>query len=101
MSTSRWDRAKVALDDLGSTPGDIALTLMLAGCRGYRKSAWDGPLARYLRANVGIEAGVWTDQVSWIEPRLGRAVTLPMTQPLREFLRRFDEGSYPQLEVRE
>ncbi len=98
MSTSSWDRAKAALDDLGATPDEIAAALERLGYRGYRLAAWDCPLARYLGERLGAMVAVEGTYASWFDPSQGRSVRLPLASPLRMFVERFDAGGYRELE---
>jgi hypothetical protein len=85
-----------ALAALPDTPDGIAAHLAERGIRGRRFSAQRCPIAAYVRAETGgfnVTAG--RTRIS-ATSRLGVAQAgTPL--PVRHFMRRFDQGYYPEL----
>ena len=95
---------RALLDDLGSTPEDVAASLGRAGVKGNRSDATGCPVAAYLHAVTGADPqvrllGVTTRRVlinsrrHWwsLHPRVG------LPGGVRTFVRRFDLGEFSEL----
>jgi hypothetical protein len=94
------DRIAHELDDLGEDPDTIADILWVAGANGRRDDEAAHPLARFLRLRAHLsDLRVCTaaGRVEFADAG-GRAFVL-VPAAVREFLRRFARGMYPELEV--
>lgn len=78
-----------ALDRLGSTADQIAEALANKGCRGTRVDKC--PLEVYLEAEFSMTA-----RVGNLTAAVGPDVRY-LSEPLRDFVRGFDAGRYPDL----
>lgn len=82
---------------MGNAPSLRAIIARLhrRGIKGVRGSPAYCPLALYLARLAGLKGtlSVHPSQVSWGDQ------TWPVPQQLRTFMRRFDEGRYPSLEM--
>lgn len=91
------------LDRLPSDPDHVAEYLLALGYTGRRNSAAHRcPLARYLSDNlagVAVRVDDLDDQISVLDGDLtGRLVHIePLLPGLTTFIRRFDDGEYPDL----
>src|SRR5207248_1917073 len=88
------------LDDLGDDPDRIADILWLTGCRGPRDDESAHPLACYLRRRLHLTSArlVTPGRVEVVTGDEMVTVSLPVA--VREFLARFAEGLYPELDAR-
>jgi hypothetical protein len=91
------------LDDLGSSPDTVAGTLARTGVQGHRYGLTDCPIARFTNAVLTADPRAGSVKVGLRRLRVGRALGVPLSVPLpaavREFIVRFDDGWYPQLEI--
>jgi hypothetical protein len=93
----------VLLTHLGNTPDEVASTLRAHGIQGVRNTArFLNPLVRYLHSEIGWD-GVKLDVMQVDRVRLifgdGRQEEASLPEPASRFLRDFNRGAYPQLEV--
>lgn len=103
------------LAELGSTEAEVVKTLMESGCTGEPEQELTCPAAYWLAAvvpetedsldavpSVGIVFLVNCDTVTICEeprPRIFRSVgSVLLPDPVRAFVKNFDEGEYPDLE---
>lgn len=82
---------------LGRSSAMVALNLRARGHLGRRDNGCECPIAACLR-EVGVPDPVVGPTQLWYGPKT-YAVTLP--QAIRVFVRRFDDGYYPTLELPE
>ena len=95
------DRISSVLADLGDDPDQIADIMWVADARGRRSAAADGPLSRYLRRRLHLDAvrvGLGAGRVVLVSG--DEAASVPLPAAVREFVGRFEQGLYPELEVR-
>lgn len=89
------------LQQLGTSPAEVAASLQAAGVRGRPGESLDCAVARYLNAVVGGERRVRDVNVSESFARVRRrwrtAVTVPLPSGTRAFVREFDHGAFPEL----
>lgn len=79
---------------LGDTAKEVAQSLRLWGIKGQRNKIRRCPIAKYLLLRGHDVRSVGTLHV-YLNP--GRVVCSP--KPVREFIRQFDSGDHPQLDV--
>lgn len=97
------EQIKTLLRSMGRTPEEVADCLWLAAIRGVpRRDALANPVVRFLherldlwRCNVTIAAGASTVALSVRDA----CVEIPLPLAVRDFLVRFDERLYPELEA--
>lgn len=89
-----------ALAKLGTTTEEIAESLKVKSCKGYRRQAESCPIAVYLKAefpqyNVFVD-GVWIDMLI-----LGglNSTNLDAPEVIHDFVQSFDAGQFPDLEA--
>lgn len=80
-----------ALQELGSTPEDIAKTLTAAGVRGKIRDISEDPLAAFLRGRFGSASVVTDDRV------VVAGVVVRLPPALSRFVAAFDAGLFPRL----
>lgn len=91
------------LADLGATSQDVATNLNTNRVQGVRNAArFLNPLVRYIQVSVQSEA-IDIDVIKQDTLRIllsrGRKIEIPLPKAVREFIRDFNEGSYPEMEV--
>jgi hypothetical protein len=92
----------ILLDQLGSTPERVAVSLQRAGVQGYPFLGAHCPVARYVHAVVGVEPGIGKVKIGLSRATLNAphwwwpiSVSLPV--PVRLFVLAFDRGQFPEL----
>lgn len=92
----RLDRV---LDDLGTDPDQIADIFWVADAHGRRAHPTENPVARYLRVRLHADAvRVGPSAARVVVTAGGESVSIPLPVAVREFLGRFDQGLYPELD---
>lgn len=92
IATDIWNR----LADLGDDPDIIAENLAAAGITGHRNEAAACPLYHYLRAEIPPVRCVGDVEIAYdAGGPLPEFTNIPPVAG--EFVRRFDEGGYPEL----
>jgi hypothetical protein len=90
------------LANLGATPDEINAVLRTKGVRARRHStSFDNPIVRYVYRHLDIGGKLdipLGSQVLTIV-REGTWLSVPLPAAVSEFLTRFHEGQYPQLEL--
>lgn len=84
------------LAELGDTADKVADALRAKGIKGRRVSARSCPVTTYLKARRPALDTLTTTQ-GWVrfrDPDSPTWPTIPTTEPVREFVRRFDQGVY-------
>jgi hypothetical protein len=101
------DELSRILAGLGQTPDQVAEVLRASGCRGFRTGSLPSPIIRYayrhfdegtLVLAYSPRSTMWPERlcVHLLDGRLGE---VPLPEPVAEFLARFDEGAYPDLDL--
>ena len=90
-TTTVLQTAQEVFNNLPPDPNQIALMLQEQGLRGRRISSHSCPISRYARLQGLTDPGSCQD---WTDAREGVVQHPPQ---VREFIRRFDRGDYPQL----
>lgn len=103
------DKVEQALKDLGNTSDEVAAKLLSARCLGERNRIYKCPVAKYVAA-LTKEDGARSVAASGFgclivqypsAPKDGyllKEERIDLPQPVREFVRRFDSGAYPELD---
>lgn len=96
-------QANYALSKLGNTPDDIATLLSQCGATGQRNNSHNNPITEYLNmimpTGFGTLRGVGTGAVLIDNvPGDDRGICFDTPPPVAAFLRKFDQGDYPELE---
>jgi hypothetical protein len=91
------------LENLGSSPGQIASTLRQHGVKGVRNTVrFLNPIVRYLRAQPELDA-VDCDVIlgNILRARFpgGNEEHIPVPRAVLDFLKLFNSGTYPDLEL--
>ena len=101
---SLTDQITATLGGLGETSDDIANALRNKGIRGTRASADVCPLAYYLREQfpqqfqgIGFQVGCY--QVTVYNQHGDMATAAILTEGQADFVRSFDNGNYPDLDL--
>lgn len=96
-------RARAAGDTLGDAPDAVARTLAQAGATGPRGSTSAGPVDRYFADRLpGLHVRVGVAEVLVWEPADPPIMALcPLPSGVRQFLRAFAHGQYPELDQEE
>jgi hypothetical protein len=95
------DRIIILLQQMGTTADEVAALLFAEGVQGLRdSSSFLNPIVRYLNRNLDI--GGWLEvgaggRILRLQLR-GRVYETALPEPVQEFLERFHQGQYPQLE---
>lgn len=90
---------------LGQTPGQVAEVLRASGCRGYRLGYIPSPVIRfaYRRFDEGslvlVYAAPGKPDRLYLYNHQGVREELPLPAPVANFLAKFDEGMYPDLDL--
>jgi hypothetical protein len=89
------------LEKMGASPDEVADTMRACDVHGLRDStSFFNPVVRYLNRNLGIggrlEVGAGGAVLRLLIGNEARGSALPA--PVREFLERFHQGLYPDLE---
>lgn len=92
------------LVELGNGSIEVANRLRREGVTGTPKSANSCAIARYVSAVLTSDLEILAVRVGWdhlvvtvIGHRHNRKVTVPLPQPVKQFVRLFDRGDYPEL----
>lgn len=86
-----------ALDELGNTPGAVAISLRKMGIKGHRRYDASCPLAVYLNRKFKLPDGtfsVWVHSVSTTDPE---QEPVEFSDLFSRFVKKFDNGEYPEL----
>lgn len=86
------------LSALGATPTDIAGTLAILGITGERRVAHDCPIANYLASKGHYEPV--TGMLMIYAGKGENRVRIMPPEPIGQFLTKFDNGKYPELETK-
>jgi hypothetical protein len=86
---------KQALAELGNTADEIAAALIAQGMRGTRKNGLCCPIAAYL--SVSFDAAEVTENTVAVDGR--NQTWLPTPEHVVEFITRFDDGEWPELDI--
>jgi hypothetical protein len=86
------------LSSLGDTPDAVAETLRREGCGGTRGHCWGCPVSLFLRKRTGLRAGARALRCD-VEPPGTEPVSCETPMPVRLFVRLFDLGEYPDLQL--
>ncbi len=87
-----------AIKSLGETPEEVTLALQAQGIKGYRQMASSCPVARYLNAcgfphvTVSTSAKRYRDGSKESESE----ESVYLCAGVQEWIRRFDDGEYPE-----
>lgn len=90
------------LTTLGASPDEINAALRSAGVRARRfNTTFDNPIVRYLYRHVDIGGRLDIPLGSSVLTiaREGTWLSISLPEPVRDFLDRFHDGQYPQLEL--
>ena len=90
------------LDELGRTPGDVADSLRATGIRGVRNTVrFLNPVVRYVHSKLSDIYGI--DLIQGDRLRIvfanGQTAEEVVPEPVLQFLERFHQGQYPDLEM--
>lgn len=96
---------RVKLQLLGLTADEVADSLRVAGVKGKRVSTISCPVVTYLRRKLpGYAIYATQSVVDWAPidspPLSGIGETVMIPPPVRDFIKRFDLGDYPDLRQR-
>lgn len=108
MSVATKERVLELLTSLGDTADDVAVNLQALGIRGDRGKSRCCPITLYLKSyNVGhiivfpgctiVESIIGATDLGKLE--CCYIYSIQHLSAVREFMRRFDGGAYPQCEV--
>lgn len=96
-----------ALEDLGGTAEDVGRNLLIEGCKGLPGTATKCPVATFLQR----KSGRLVDDLKSVPPVFMWAVdgeraddgfySVPLPEPVRDFIRSFDAGNYPELRLKQ
>ena len=88
------------VDELGSSPDEVAGHLIKAGCRGVPGEPDACPVAQWLARHGAV--GVQVTQLSvMVSDLYGEPlVSIYTSEAVRRFVEEFDAGGYPELDVR-
>lgn len=83
------------------TENDIVLMLKDSGSKGYQYNSRRCPVAQYIsnRFNVIALCSFAGIRIESVEYTIGDAVDIPPSDNVRQFMRAFDNGSYPSLSL--
>ena len=90
------------LAGLGATADEINARLRAEGVRARRLStSFDNPIVRYVyrHLDIGGRLDIPLGSMVLTIAREGTWLSVPVPDPVREFLDRFHDGQYPQLEL--
>jgi hypothetical protein len=100
------DQLTRVLIGLGDTPELVAAALRASGCRGFRHGYFPSPVIRYAyrRFDEGGLTLVYSPPEMrpaklYLDRLDGNREELPLPPAVAEFLARFDEGVYPDLDL--
>lgn len=107
VEVSEYDDILEALAELGDDSREVGVKLIGLGCTGYREEGSECPVFKFLTDVKGIDGiervisdAVWVDDDPIEEPERLPAVTVPLPEQVRQFVREFDNGDWPELEER-
>jgi hypothetical protein len=90
------------LGSLGSTPQDIAARLGAARIKAQKGSpSFQNPIVRYIYRNLNVGGLIYVPVHSrglLTVVRQGKCRTVPLPEPVSDFLDAFHAGRFPQLE---
>jgi hypothetical protein len=92
-------KVKEALNELGSTKEQILKTLIDGGYRGYIGNGKVCPVANYLNAKLEDDVTVGTFFIHY-PSLMGTVGSSPIPPHILSFIREFDRGKYPDLELK-
>jgi len=95
--------AKNLFQELGDSVEEVALTLSQRGIRGVRNAVRDlNPVCRYLRSEMPDASlvDVIRSDRAHIRYRDGREREIPLPHAVSRFLDAFNDGKFPDLEMR-
>jgi hypothetical protein len=90
------------LDQLGTTPEEIALCLKALGIQGVRNTVrFLNPIVKYAKTRIhgAHDMDVITGTVLRIKLPNGLPLAMPLPEAVRVFLDKFNDGHYPELEA--
>jgi hypothetical protein len=79
---------------------EIAEHLTREGIKAVRNDPRSCAVARYLQMNTGYTATVVSDSVA-VHSRTGRCALMENSSVVKDFIKNFDDGMYPDLEMRD
>lgn len=86
------------LEGLGTTPHEVALTLMAQGIKGTPVASFNCPVAKYIQRHVGDDqraSVAWKARLRGLERQHMVEADLPYA--VDRFVSQFDSGKYPEL----
>ena len=94
------DQLRSAVHGLGATVQAIGHTLKVCGCLGRPLDCDQCPVARYLERQLPGIVIVTDLNVAWMPPGAARWIETELPAQVTCFVRRFDAGFFPELEVK-
>jgi hypothetical protein len=91
------------LNRLGTSPAQVAFHLNTNRIQGVRNAArFLNPIVRYIQVSIRCEAldiDVIQPDVLRVSFPKGQHIEVPLPTPVNRFIRAFNEGAYPEMEV--
>lgn len=94
------EKVENLLRELGDTPEKVAGTLRQANVRGKIDSVTSCPVAKYLKSRLGrtYTVGVGLNYVDvWADLGEKKTASVELPESVKQFIRNFDAGRYPDL----